>query len=272
MPLAGNENTNADNLDLSKAPILSHLLELRRRLLLCLAAFVMAFIGCYYFAETIYGFLMQPLVQAFGEHHQRRMIYTGLHEAFLTYLKLAGFAAIFLTLPLVLVQLWRFMAPGLYRHERRSMQLVLVATPLLFLLGAALAYYGVFPTAWKFFIGFETTEQATGMAVELEARVSEYLGLVMHLLLAFGLSFELPVILFLLSQIGVVDSAMLARNRRYAIVIAYAIAGVLTPPDLFSQIALGTPMLALYELSIVVIRRFEKTRAVLSPRTADSAA
>ncbi len=262
---------NDEHLDLSKAPLLSHLLELRKRLLYCLGAFAIVFIACYLCAEHIYGFLMQPLVQAFGPDTHRRMIYTGLHEAFLTYLKLAGFAALFFTLPLILVQIWRFIAPGLYQHERRSMRWVLIATPALFLLGAALAYYGVFPTAWKFFIGFETGDQITGMPVQLEARVSEYLGLVMHLLLAFGLSFELPVVLFLLAQIGVVDSAMLARNRRYAIVIAYAIAGVLTPPDLFSQIALGTPLLALFEISVILIRRFERSRTVLPPRTVDGA-
>lgn len=263
--------STTETLDLSKAPLLAHLLELRRRLLYCLAAFVVVFVGCYLIVEHIYGFLMQPLVHAFGPDAHRRMIYTGLHEAFITYLKLAGFAALFATLPLILIQIWRFVAPGLYQHEQRSMRFVLMATPLLFLLGAALAYYGVFPVAWKFFIGFESGAATTGMPVQLEARVSEYLGLVMHLLLAFGLSFELPVLLFLLAQIGVVDADMLARNRRYAIVIAYAIAGVLTPPDLFSQIALGTPLLALFELSIIVIRRFERTRTVLPPRTLGSA-
>jgi sec-independent protein translocase protein TatC len=264
--------SDADHIDLSKAPLLSHLLELRRRLLYCLAAFALVFVGCYLAAEHIYAFLLQPLVEASGPDAQRRMIYTGLEEAFLTYIKLACFAALFITLPLILLQVWRFIAPGLYRSEQRSMRVVLVSTPLLFLLGSALAYYGVFPLAWKFFLGFESGAAATGLPVQLEARVSEYLGLVMHLLLAFGLSFELPVILFLLAQVGLVSSKMLAENRRYAIVIAYAVAGVLTPPDLFSQIALGTPLLALFEISIVMIRRLERSRAQVPAHSLDAAA
>lgn len=253
---------NLDNIDLSKAPLLSHLLELRRRLLLCLLAFAVLFVVCYLLAEPIYGFLMRPLVEAFGPDSGRRMIYTGLQEAFLTYLKLAFFAALFLTLPLILIQLWKFAAPGLYRSEQRSLGKVFACTPILFVLGAAMAYYFVFPLAWKFFLGFESSGADTGIPVQMETRVSEYLGLVMHMILAFGLSFELPVLLYLLGEIGVVSSTMLAQNRRYAIVIVYAIAGIVTPPDLFSQIALGTPLLALYEISIVLIRRSERRRGV----------
>lgn len=247
-------------IDLSKAPLFSHLLELRRRLLFCLLAFTAVFIACYLMAEPIYGFLMRPLVDAFGEHSGRRMIYTGLQEAFLTYVKLAFFAALFLTLPLILIQIWKFAAPGLYRNEKRSIGKVFAFTPILFLTGAALAYYLVFPLAWKFFLGFESSGADTGIPVQMETRVSEYLGLVIHMILAFGLSFELPVLLYLLGEIGVVSSAMLTENRRYAIVIVYAIAGVVTPPDLFSQIALGTPLLVLYEISILLIRRSERIR------------
>lgn len=250
-----------DTIDLSRAPLLSHLLELRRRLLQCLGVFGLLFIICYLNAETIYHFLMQPLVDAFGEHSGRRMIYTGLHEAFLTYLKLSFFAALFFTLPFLLIQLWRFMTPGLYQHEKRAASILFSLTPLLFLLGAALAYYLVFPMAWGFFISFESDAGASSLPVQLEARVSEYLGLVMQLVLAFGLSFELPVVLLLMAYAGMVKSSTLANGRRYAIVGIYAVAAFITPPDLISQLALGTPILLLYEISIWMIRLIEKNRA-----------
>src|SRR5690606_8704811 len=155
---------SAEALDLSRAPLLSHLLELRRRLLLCLLVFSVVFFGCYFIAEDIYHFLMQPLVKAFGEESGRRMIYTGLHEAFIT-------------LPIILMQIWRFIAPGLYRNEKRSLVILFGLTPLLFFLGAALAFYVVFPMAWSFFLGFESDAVAGALPVQLEARVSEYLGL-----------------------------------------------------------------------------------------------
>ncbi|ACE85846.1 twin-arginine translocase subunit TatC [Cellvibrio japonicus] len=248
------------SVDLSRAPLLSHLVELRKRLLLCLMAFVLAFIACYLVAEQIYQFLMQPLVDILGEEPGRRMIYTGLHEAFITYLKLAFFAALFITLPLILIQLWKFIAPGLYRHEKRGLSLLFAMTPVLFVAGAALAYYLVFPLAWSFFISFETTGLDGNMPVQLEARVSEYLGLVIQLILAFGLSFELPVILLLLAHTGALTADSLVKGRRYAIVGIYALAALITPPDLISQIALGTPILLLYEVSIWLIRWQEKTR------------
>ena len=247
-----------DSLDLSRAPLLSHLLELRRRLLQCLLVFFVVFVGCYLIAEDIYHFLMQPLVQAFGEASGRRMIYTGLHEAFLTYLKLSFFAALFFTLPLILIQIWKFIAPGLYRSEKRAVSILFALTPILFLIGAALAFYVVFPMAWGFFISFESEAVAGALPVQLEARVSEYLGLVIQLILAFGLSFELPVVLLLMAHAGMIDSATLISGRRYAIVIIFAVAAFITPPDLISQIALGTPILLLYEMSIWMIRLQEK--------------
>src|SRR5690554_190662 len=251
---------SAEALDLSRAPLLSHLLELRRRLLLCLLVFSVVFIGCYFIAEDIYHFLMQPLVKAFGEESGRRMIYTGLHEAFLTYLKLSFFAALFITLPVILNQLWKFIAPGLYQSEKRPLRKVFLLTPVLFLAGAALAYYLVFPLAWKFFLGFETSVGETAIPVQLEARVSEYLGLVIQLVLAFGICFELPLVLYLLGEMGIVNSEGLVRGRRYAVVLIYAVAALVTPPDLISQIALGTPLLLLYEVAIVAIRRSERLR------------
>lgn len=246
-----------NDLDLSRAPLLAHLVELRTRLLQCLLIFSLVFVVCYWLAEPIYNFLMQPLVQVFGETAGRRMIYTGLHEAFLTHLKLAFFASLFFTLPLILIQLWRFIAPGLYRQEQRWVTILFALTPILFVAGAALAYYVVFPLAWSFFLSFETGVGQTAIPVELEARVSEYLGLVIRLILAFGLSFELPVVLLLLARAGMVDARTLAANRRYAVVAVFALAALITPPDLISQIALGTPVLLLYEGSIVLIRLTE---------------
>jgi len=242
-----------DNLDLSKAPLLTHLLELRRRLIICLFFFIIIFIGCYFIVEDIYHFLLQPLAQAFGNSEDRRLIYTGLHEAFFTYLKLSFFAAACFTLPVALVQLWQFIAPGLYKTERKSATLLFSMTPVLFALGASLAFYVVMPLAWEFFISFESNGGDTGLAVELEARVSEYLGLVIQLILAFGLSFELPIFLLVLAKVGMVSAAGLRSFRRYAIVITFLIAAFITPPDLISQIALGTPILLLYELSILLI-------------------
>lgn len=244
---------SADELDLSKAPLLSHLLELRRRLLICVALFILAFGLSYYFADMIYHFLVQPLAQVFGDDENRRLIYTGLHEAFFTYLKLSFFTAMFCTLPLILIQIWKFIAPGLYKNERRSLVPLFVMTPILFLLGAALAFYVVMPLAWNFFVSFESFGDGTGLAVQLEARISEYLDLVIKLLLAFGLSFELPILLLVLAKVGLVTAQGLREYRRHAIVVAFLLAAFITPPDLISQIALGTPIVLLYEFSIRLI-------------------
>ncbi|TQV68144.1 twin-arginine translocase subunit TatC [Exilibacterium tricleocarpae] len=252
--------TDDSDLDLSKAPLLSHLLELRRRLLFCLVFFVVAFGTSYQFAEQIYAFLLQPLTNAFSDATDRRMIYTGLHEAFFTYLKLSFFAAVFFSLPLILLQFWRFIAPGLYRFERTAFLPLVFATPLLFLCGAALAYYGVMPLAWKFFLSFESLGAETGLAVQLEARVSEYLGLVIKLIIAFALSFELPVVLVLLAKVGMVTADSLVEYRKHAAVLAFVVAALLTPPDLISQITLGLPIIVLYELSILFIRRSNADR------------
>lgn len=245
-------------IDLSRAPLLSHLLELRRRLLQCLGVFTLVFVVCYMQAEMVYQFLLQPLADAFGNTSGRRMIYTGLHEAFVTYLKLSLFSALFLTFPFLLIQVWRFMAPGLYQHERHATSLLFAATPVLFIAGAALAYYFVFPLAWGFFISFESVATENTLPVELEARVGEYLGLVMQLMLAFGVCFELPVILILLAYMRVVSSTQLISGRRYALLGIFTVAAVVTPPDLISQIALGTPIWILYEISILLIKIIER--------------
>jgi sec-independent protein translocase protein TatC len=237
----------------SAQPMIAHLLELRRRLLNCVAAFLLATIGCYMLAPGVYGFLVQPLAEAFPDPAQRRLIYTGLTEAFVTYLRLAVFAGFFVSFPVIASQVYLFAAPGLYKKERRALIPYLVAAPVLFTSGAAFAYYFIFPAAWKFFLGFETTD-AGGLPIQLEARVSDYLSLVMHLIMAFGLSFQLPVVLVLLVRSGVISVAQLRKGRRYAVVIIVTVAAFITPPDLFSQIALSVPLYLLYEASILFCR------------------
>lgn len=245
---------NDDSIELSKAPLLTHLVELRRRLIYCLLFFTVIFCGSYYVVEDIYGFLMRPLALAFDNPDQRRMIYTGLHEAFFTYLKLAFCSALFFSIPLILIQLWKFIAPGLYKHERSSLVPAFLLTPVLFVLGASLAFFVIMPLAWQFFLGFERLGGGNGVAVELEARVSEYLSLVIQLILAFGIAFELPVLLHVLAKVGLITAEFLREHRKHMIVLTFLVAAFITPPDLISQIALGTPVLILYEISILMIK------------------
>ncbi|MGD9649421.1 MAG: twin-arginine translocase subunit TatC [Dongiaceae bacterium] len=237
----------------SAMPLLDHLRELRNRLMWVAAFFIAVFFAAFNFAPHIYAFLVEPLAHAL-EGENRRLIYTGLTEAFFTYVKLAGWTAFIFTLPLAMIQLWGFIAPGLYNHERRAFLPFLIATPVLFLLGAAMAYYFVFPIAWKFFLSYEMPLQSGGLPIEAEPRVAEYLSLVMGLIFAFGLCFELPVLLTLLAKIGLVTPQQLAKGRRYAVVVILIIAAILTPPDVISQVLLATPMYILYEISIFMAR------------------
>ncbi|RYJ04249.1 MAG: twin-arginine translocase subunit TatC [Acetobacteraceae bacterium] len=234
-------------------PLLEHLMELRTRLLWSVGAFGIAFAICYYFSAQIYGFLAQPLADILQQQGggERRMIFTALYEAFFTYLKVAFFGATFFSFPMWATQLWLFIAPGLYRSEKRAVTPFLVASPFLFLAGAALAYYFIFPLAWRFFITFETPPGEGALPIQLEAKVSEYLSLVMQMILAFGISFQLPVLLTLLCRVGILSVETLKKGRRYAIVGMFVIAAVLTPPDVISQVGLAVPLLALYELSIL---------------------
>lgn len=240
--------------ELESQPLIEHLLELKKRIIYSLLAFFLATGFSYYFAEEIYAFLVQPLADAFSDSSHRRLIYTGLAEAFLTYLKLAVFAGFFLSFPVIATQLYLFLAPGLYKKERRALVPYLVAAPSLFLAGAAFVYYLIFPAAWKFFLGFESSGFSGGLPIQLEAKVSDYLSIVMHLMIAFGLSFQLPVVLILLVRSGMVSLATLKKGRRYAIVLIVTVAAFITPPDIFSQIALSVPLYLLYELSILLCR------------------
>jgi sec-independent protein translocase protein TatC len=251
-------------LDAMRQPLLAHLTELRRRLIWSLLAILAGFIVCYFFAADIYAFLVRPLADASqGEH--RRLIYTGLTEAFITYIKLSLWAGCFLAFPVVASQIWMFCAPGLYKNEQRAFLPFLVATPVLFLTGAAVAYYLVFPMAWKFFLSFELPGGDGAMPIQLEARVSEYLSLSMTVIFAFGIAFELPVILILLTRIGLLSAAKLTQFRRYAIVLIFIAAAVLTPPDVFSQLSLALPMLVLYEISILGSKWVERGRPLKAP-------
>lgn len=249
---------NSTQNELPKQPMMEHLLELKRRIIYSLLAFGVATAISYFFADDIYGFLARPLADAFSDPASRRLIYTGLAEAFITYLKLAVFAGFFASFPVIATQLYLFLAPGLYKNERRALIPYLVAAPTLFAIGAAFVYYLIFPAAWRFFLGFETGGVAGGLPIQLEAKVSDYLDIVMHLMVAFGLSFQLPVVLVLLVRSGIMSLDTLKNGRRYALVLIVTVAAFITPPDIFSQIALSVPLYLLYEISILLCRNVDK--------------
>ncbi len=234
-------------------PLLAHLLELRTRLLWSFVAFIACFALSYGFAGEIYYFLAEPLAAVLREqgNPNPHLIYTQLYEAFFTRIKVAFFGGAFIAFPVMATQIWLFVAPGLYRSEKRALLPFLAATPILFVMGAALAYYFVFPFAWRFFASFQDPTGGGGVPIELLPRVSEYLDLVMKLIFAFGLTFQLPVALTLLAKVGIVTSVGLRKFRRYAVVCMFVVAAILAPPDVITQIGLAVPLMLLYEISII---------------------
>ena len=244
-----------EDLDTTKAPLLDHLIELRRRLLWSFATFGLAFAGCFYFAEAIFAFLVQPLLAA----GQSRLIYTAVFEAFFVQVKVAFFAGMMISFPIIANQLWRFVAPGLYAKEKRAMRPFLMLTPFLFLLGASLAYYFAMPVALRFLLSYQGN--VGGVQQDALPGVGNYLDFVTRFIFAFGVAFLLPVLLMLLERAGLVTRLQLKRGRRYAIVVAFIIAAVLTPPDVVSQLMLAVPLVLLYELSLIAIWFTERRRA-----------
>ena len=237
----------------------SHFVELRSRLLNSLIFIFIVFIISYIFSEQIYNFLVEPYSKAVKDDQiSRRLIFTALHETFVTYIKVAFFSAIFLGSPVLLIQIYKFIAPGLYKNEKSAILPYLISTPILFLLGGLLVYYLVMPLAIKFFLSFETLGSNSTLPIQLEAKVNEYLSLIMRLIFAFGVSFQLPILLNLLAKVGVVNSDYLKKRRRYVVVIIFALAAILTPPDPITQVGLAIPLLLLYELSIFTVKFTEK--------------
>ena len=247
------------NVKAKKMSIVDHLIELRNRLLIASISFLILFFLCFIkftdenqnFADLVYIFLQQPLAEKIRESGGR-MIFTALHEGFFTQVKVAFFISMSIAFPILLIQLWKFIAPGLYENEKKVFTPFLIATPVLFFLGACMVYYVVIPLAWDFFISFQVSSVDGSLPIELEPRISEYLSLVMKLIFAFGICFELPVILLLLTKSGILSPNDLANKRKYAILIAFVVAAILTPPDIISQILLALPIIILYEFSILL--------------------
>ena len=253
------------DIDSSEAPLLDHLIELRRRMLYCVGALLVTFFVAFYFAEQIFAFLVQPLIAA----GQERVIYTQLFEAFLVQVKVAFFSAIMLSYPVLATQLWQFVAPGLYKREKRALLPFLLATPVLFIGGASFAYFIAIPTALTFLLQYQG--DMGGIQQDALPSVGNYLSFIMQFLFAFGISFLLPVLLMLLERSGIVTLEQLRSARRYAIVVAFILAAVLTPPDVVSQFLLAVPLILLYEIALIGIRITRKREAAKAEAEAEQA-
>ena len=247
------------NNNLEEMSLIEHLTELRKRLLWSFLYILIVFIIWFYFAEILFAFLAFPLVNLLDTENGQGFIYTALQEAFFTELKIAFFFALFFSFPLIAIQIWKFIAPGLYTKEKKAFLPFLIATPILFFAGGSMVYYVIAPLAWKFFLSYQNLN-TSGVPIRLEAKMGEYLSLMMRFIFAFGLAFQLPVILGLLAKVGIVEYQTLKNFRKYAIVIAFLSAAFLTPPDPFSQISLALPIIILYEVSIYIAKIIQKNR------------
>ncbi|HEX3673941.1 MAG TPA: twin-arginine translocase subunit TatC [Rhizomicrobium sp.] len=248
-------------IEATKAPLMEHLIELRKRLVWSLITFALCFFVCFFFAKPIYAFLTEPLAKALAGQPNAHLIYTALYETFFTYVKVGMFAGLCLAFPIIAGQLWLFVAPGLYRNERRAFLPFLLATPVLFIIGGSFVFYVMLPFAIKFFVSYQTAGGNGTLGIQLQAKVSEYLDFVTTLIFAFGLTFQLPVLLSLLGRVGIITSAQLRSVRRYAILGIVALAAVVTPPDMFSMMSLMVPLIFLYEVSIWLVRLIERSKA-----------
>src|SRR3954470_8450776 len=254
-------STVEDEVEASRAPLIEHLIELRARLIRALIAFILMFFVCFAGAKYIYNILVWPYVAAVGSPENAHLVYTHGLEYLFTQIQVAVFGAGFLAFPVIANQLYKFVAPGLYKNERQAFLPYLIATPVLFVLGAMVVYFIAMPLLMRFSVGMQQVATATTPSIEFLPKVSEYLSLIMTLIFAFGICFQLPVVLTLLARAGLIDSQFLKARRRYAIVIVFVLAAVLTPPDVISQFALAIPTLLLYEASIISVRMVERKRA-----------